>query len=154
MKRIKRSLGMIAFWLGWPVLFFYLRYGKRTRVLLLCGDKVLVVRSWHGSGKWSLPGGGLHKGEDPKVGAVRELREETGIRLETDALQHLISGRQQTRGLSYDYICFSAVIQRELPVKPQMFEIADVAWLPVKELNQSNASNDTLLYLQTWQGKV
>ncbi len=29
---------------------------------------------------WSLPGGGLDHGEDPKLGILRELREELGIK--------------------------------------------------------------------------
>jgi ADP-ribose pyrophosphatase YjhB (NUDIX family) len=30
-------------------------------------------------GKWTLPGGGIDFGEDPQMGAVRELEEETGL---------------------------------------------------------------------------
>lgn len=30
-------------------------------------------------GKWEFPGGGLDEGEDPEVGAIRELNEETGL---------------------------------------------------------------------------
>ena len=32
-------------------------------------------------GKWDLPGGHIHVGEDPKDGLIREVREETGITL-------------------------------------------------------------------------
>lgn len=150
MKHLTQKLGVIAFWLSWPLLFVYLRIGSRTRVLVVCGEKVLVVRSWHGSGKWSLPGGGLHRGEDPKVGAVRELREETGLVVEPAVLKHLISGTQNTRGLKYDYDCFSVVIDKEQPLRPQMFEVAEAAWKSVSELNVDNAGNDTMLYLSTW----
>ena len=31
-------------------------------------------------GKWTLPGGGIEFGEDPRDGALRELQEETGLR--------------------------------------------------------------------------
>ena len=33
-------------------------------------------------GKWDLPGGHIHEGEDPKDGLIREVKEETGITLE------------------------------------------------------------------------
>ncbi|MGW9627314.1 NUDIX hydrolase [Microbacterium sp. NPDC055312] len=35
---------------------------------------------------WTLPGGGLEEGEDPELAVRRELREETGFRIETTAL--------------------------------------------------------------------
>ena len=32
-------------------------------------------------GKWDLPGGHIHIGEDPKDGLIREVKEETGVTL-------------------------------------------------------------------------
>ncbi len=43
---------------------------------------VLLVRHSYGRGNWSLPGGGVRRGEDPAATVVRELAEETGVRLE------------------------------------------------------------------------
>ena len=36
--------------------------------------------------EWTLPGGGLDHGEDPRDGAVREVEEETGYAVRLDAL--------------------------------------------------------------------
>jgi ADP-ribose pyrophosphatase YjhB (NUDIX family) len=44
------------------------------------GGAVLLARLI-GSG-WTLPGGGLDHGEDPRDGAIREVEEETGYRVE------------------------------------------------------------------------
>lgn len=41
--------------------------------------RVLLVRHSYGTGRWSLPGGGLRGGEDPKVAAAREFAEELGV---------------------------------------------------------------------------
>ena len=46
-------------------------------------DRLLLCRIAPGytredDGKWTLPGGGLEHGEDPRDGALRELTEETG----------------------------------------------------------------------------
>ena len=47
-------------------------------------DRILLCRIAPGytvgfDGWWTLPGGGLEHGEDPRVGALRELTEETGL---------------------------------------------------------------------------
>jgi 8-oxo-dGTP pyrophosphatase MutT (NUDIX family) len=47
--------------------------------------RVLLIRHSYGSGNWMLPGGGLGRHEDPLDAALRELAEETGLRL---ALPH------------------------------------------------------------------
>jgi 8-oxo-dGTP diphosphatase len=46
-------------------------------------DGALLLARWVGSDppRWTLPGGGLDHGEDPRDGAVREVAEETGYRV-------------------------------------------------------------------------
>jgi ADP-ribose pyrophosphatase YjhB (NUDIX family) len=44
--------------------------------------RILLARMGAGgpdAGKWTLPGGGIDWGEDPAVGVLRELGEETGL---------------------------------------------------------------------------
>jgi 8-oxo-dGTP pyrophosphatase MutT (NUDIX family) len=50
-----------------------------TGVVMLAQDgegRVLLVRHSYGSGLWTLPGGGLRKGEHPEAAAKREFIEE------------------------------------------------------------------------------
>jgi ADP-ribose pyrophosphatase YjhB (NUDIX family) len=58
----------------------------RVAAYALCtdGDAILLSRIAQGAtafsdGKWTLPGGGVEFGEDPRDAALRELGEETGI---------------------------------------------------------------------------
>lgn len=41
-------------------------------------DRILCVRQAYGQRRWTNPGGKLEDGEDPRVGVLRELHEETG----------------------------------------------------------------------------
>ena len=51
------------------------------RVLLLSGTDPQVASRW-----WITPGGGIEVGEDLPAAAIRELAEETGLRLDSDEL--------------------------------------------------------------------
>lgn len=53
---------------------------QRVGAYVLCvrDGAVLLVR-FTGGPRWTLPGGGIEHGEDPRDAAVREVAEETGL---------------------------------------------------------------------------
>ena len=52
-------------------------------VILSRAPRVLLVQK--ADGRWGLPGGGIRAGESPRHAALRELKEETGLRAEKAA---------------------------------------------------------------------
>ncbi len=144
MRRFLQFVGTILYFGLWPAFWIYYRLGHdRTRVVLWRDGKVLAVKQWISAGKWSLPGGGIHKGETPAVAASRELREETGLRFESRQLRPVGKGMFRQHGLSYEYHVFVAKAGPER-ARIQWIELSELKWLRPEELNNNNALPDTL----------
>lgn len=67
-----------------------------ARILLFAQDRILLARQHdparpQAPGYWVVPGGGVDAGESLAQAAVREVLEETGIRLDASALGPLIA---------------------------------------------------------------
>jgi 8-oxo-dGTP pyrophosphatase MutT (NUDIX family) len=50
-----------------------------VRIIIVDGRKVVLVSHWYAPWVWTLPGGGVNKGEKPEDAAIREAQEETGF---------------------------------------------------------------------------
>ncbi|MCP4397477.1 MAG: NUDIX domain-containing protein [bacterium] len=72
---------------------------KRTRIsaygLIYTDREILLCRISDQlpefEGRWTLPGGGLEFGESPEDAMVREVKEETGLRVDADGIAFIDS---------------------------------------------------------------
>ncbi|WP_164117871.1 NUDIX domain-containing protein [Sphingorhabdus sp. Alg239-R122] len=71
--RIAQQLRLAYWHIAKPAL-----YGAKIMAFNDAGELLLIRHSYGKSHLYMLPGGGVHRGEDPENAAVRELREETG----------------------------------------------------------------------------
>jgi len=144
--RAKLIVGRIAFWLGWPLWFLILRGSERSRVLLVAHDRVLLTRGTLSAGKWSLPGGGIHNGEQAALGACREIYEELGIVLSADQLRDLAIESTYNSGIAYRAHFLTANLADCL--QPVLnLEVAEARWVPIAEvrnLRHDDASSRAL----------
>ena len=86
--------------------------------------KLLKVRHSYRRG-WSLPGGVVRRGEDPRFAACREVREEVGLNIQPDDLIPITDERLGSR-LYYLYECRMA----ERPqIKIDNWEIVEARFL-------------------------
>jgi len=134
---------------NWLALHVYLRRSKRTRILIKSGSKVLVVRGWLSDDRWQLPGGGLHKNEDPLVGILRELKEETSITLDKSQLKKSGSKSQQSELLHFDYELFTARMQQITQPQLKGLELTHADWIDAESLNLGNAQRHVIDALMT-----
>jgi 8-oxo-dGTP diphosphatase len=82
----------LAYRLAYPVMRRWWRfYGHDgVEIAVWLEDYVLAVRHSYRQGLY-LPGGGISKGEDHRIAAVRELHEEVGIAIDPSQLRLLFS---------------------------------------------------------------
>jgi ADP-ribose pyrophosphatase YjhB (NUDIX family) len=73
--------------------------------------RLLVIRRGHppGEGLWSLPGGRVEPGESDAEAVVRELSEETGLRVEPGPLVGRVE-RPGPDGMTYDIHDYAATV--------------------------------------------
>ncbi|MDB5185226.1 MAG: ADP-ribose pyrophosphatase [Candidatus Saccharibacteria bacterium] len=148
---IWRLLGRGLYYLGYPALYIYLRGSRRTRLMVLHDRKLLVTKTWLGNGQWSLPGGGLHRGEDPALGASRELYEETGIRASPERLRFIGHYKYAGQGFRFEYDLYAVAIKQAPDLRAQPIEIADLAWLSRRELAAEPLAPDVAAAVAAWQ---
>jgi 8-oxo-dGTP pyrophosphatase MutT (NUDIX family) len=105
---------------------------------------VLVIKSWLSLQKWSLPGGGIGRGEDELAGAVREVREELGLRIKPAKFRHIGIGKHDSLGIKYTFHLYVVDVPRKLPFKKQPLEAMEARWMSSKRLNAETADQDML----------
>lgn len=152
-RRLKRFIGVIGFWVAWPLWWALLRGTQRTRVLCVYEDEVLLVLPTLAPNRWSLPGGGIREGEDPAEAACRELHEEIGVRVEPGELQMLaIEPANEDSGIHYHCHYYAAVLS-EQPVLRSTLEIADARWLPRERIDELMTQQVVKRALTLWEAR-
>lgn len=108
----------------------------RVRVVVLDdNNNILLVRSWLSRQQWTMPGGGVEEHESHEHACVRELREETGLYINTSQLEYLTTLRSERMKANLP-IFIAETHHRELqPLQaPYKYEIIDRKWWPLDEL--------------------
>lgn len=91
--------------------------------------------------KWEVTGGSILKGETPEQGAIRELREETGIEVADSDLNFVYS--YIYKNVPSIYKCFVVFINKEkTKIQLQEGETIDYRYLPYKEFKEFVITDD------------
>lgn len=125
----------------------------RVRALILNEQKeVLLIRSWLGHQRWTLPGGGIRRSETPAEAAAREVHEETGLRLAADHLQELGTFVNTDSSAPFTVLCYVIEVAKREPhiAHRRRLEMLDIAWFPVNSL-PSDCSGTVHSALDLWQ---
>jgi 8-oxo-dGTP diphosphatase len=110
-------------------------------------DRVVLVKRAHAplQGEWSIPGGMLEVGETLRQAAVREVLEETGLRVEVGELLGVFDRilRDSDERTLYHYVLIDFLCRR-ITGEPQGAGDADEArWFSRGELSELSLAEDT-----------
>lgn len=151
MRQAKAFVGRIAFYVFWPFFYVLLKMSLRSRVVLLCGDDILLVQGWlNGDGTWSLPGGGVHRGEQPVIGAIREVKEEVGVSLKPGDLEDIGTGVQHWRGFALHYRAFGVRLAHKPNIVLSSLELQKAEWFALDDITNVPTQPATYFALQHW----
>ena len=116
-------------------------------VVVRGNDVLLVKRGWppH-QGRWSIPGGSVEEGETVEAAGVREVLEETGVRVRPvkvvlvhDLIERDAAGRVRFHYAVVDILC-DYMQGDPMPAS----DAVNARWIPVRELHDYDVSEGAL----------
>ncbi|MFF3868466.1 NUDIX hydrolase [Micromonospora sp. NPDC001898] len=106
--------------------------------------RLLLLRQPPGH-SWTLPAGLLQRGEDPVVGAARELFEESGVRLAPDRLRPAVPNALVHAKGWVDVVFETEVPASTTELKVDGAEVYEAAWHPLDDLPRLSRATANLL---------
>jgi 8-oxo-dGTP diphosphatase len=112
--------------------------------VILDGERVLLARRGQppGQGKWSIPGGLVHLGERIEDALVREVEEESGLRVRLLGLCGVIDRviREQDV-VRYHYVIIDYVAESVGGRLQAGSDVAEVRWVHMDDLGQYDTTD-------------
>lgn len=106
------------------------------------GMEILLIRHKNG-GHWAFPKGHVEKGETDEETALREIREETGLKVKLKPEFHASVTYSPKPDVSKDVVYFAAKADPDDKVKAQEAELLDICWLsPEEAMERVTYEND------------
>ncbi|MCL4533863.1 MAG: NUDIX domain-containing protein [Bacteroidetes bacterium] len=120
---------------GWV---YYPKPSPASAVAIMRAGKVLMVRRKYEpfAGQWTLPSGFMEYGEGPEETAVRELREELGVKVGLTGLLGVLMERGDPRGLCL-LVVYTGEIESGEPIAGD--DASEVGAFPLDQLPEQIA---------------
>jgi 8-oxo-dGTP pyrophosphatase MutT (NUDIX family) len=150
--KIWEYIGKVTYVVTYPGIWLVIKSTPpRARIIVICDNKVLLTKDWLGLGSWSIPGGGLHRNEASRIGAVRELREETGIVITTKDLHYLGSYQFDGSTDGKQLVCYWTELSSFPEIVKQRIEILDYCWVELSELQNLDVQSASKQIVDTFR---
>ena len=119
----------------------------RSRVVLQSATgQIFLVKNWIGSGNWQLPGGRINKQENPRQAAIREIKEELGLKLSSSQLSPIAA-----ENLSGSLSIYHCQLIGQPTINYNKKEIIAGQWFKPHQLTNLNLVDSSKQALQSCQ---
>lgn len=118
---------------------------KAVRCYLIKDDKVVVTKYKEGNkklGYYDIPGGKIEEGENPEQTAIREMKEETGLKVRNLKYKGNMIIEYPNRIFDFDVF-----VTNESEGETQEFEENTSEWIDIKELLQKEKLLSNIMIL-------
>ena len=107
--------------------------------IIIEDENVLIVRRGQPPkmGAWSIPGGGVHLGEDLEEACMREVREETGLEVEILSEGRVLNRvtRDGWERVQFHYVLIDFVCRPIGGALQAASDISEARWVPLSEVS-------------------
>jgi ADP-ribose pyrophosphatase YjhB (NUDIX family) len=107
-----------------------------VQCLILSGDQLLLIRHTYGHSAWTLPGGGIKKGETKEEAVKREVKEELGLDIAPEYAGAFTHNVEHKTDKVY---CFVVRIEKVEP-KFDHGEIKEAKWWNINNLPKDHST--------------
>lgn len=131
---MREKINKLGFMVMKPFIGVIISGTTRARALIIYKDEVLLVRDWLGSQRWNMPGGGVHRGEKPKNGLVRELQEELSLEVQPKQLKQIMKAEQNEHGVRFLAVVCRLSLKSKQSFTIQKSELIEAGWHKLSKL--------------------
>ena len=145
MKSLIKLLRPLLLFLLYSLWFITRPKTSGAKVVIICGDEILLIKTTYGY-NYSIPGGGIKKGETPKDAAIRETFEEVGIHLtDVTPLPTFVTYKEHKEDTVH---CFYAtVLSKDYKIDSLEIDIAE--WHRLDGLPKLDSVTEKIIELYT-----
>lgn len=147
---------------SWEVAPYPVTFVTTDAVVVQSGHVLLIERgAAPGEGLWALPGGFLNQGEFIEDGMLRELREETKVKVPLPVLRGSIKANKvfdrpdrDPRGRMITHAFLIELPPGELPLVKGSDDARKAKWIPISDIDETQMYADHFHIINYFLGRV
>lgn len=120
--------------------------------IIVCNGRILLEKRGNepGKGKWSVPGGIVELGESPEQAVIREVQEETSLKVRKPKLIDVVNNvmTDEAGRIKYDFVIIDYLVMVEGGEAEAASDAEELKWVPLKEVHNYSLTGSIKEFFQ------